>query len=540
MNDTSVAALAETSLAAVPKPSFGRVVQHPLCAVSVLLACVLYMTVGLCLAYDDPAGADQSLNAAVGHEILNGRRLYADVWDQKPPLVYVAYAASELLVGYGRQQFFLLNLAGWTVTLAGLYLSARLMAGPLAGIGAGLLWAFLVVQDEWYAQPNGEIFMNLGLVWCFYCLLRLMAAPGWWLACGFGAAAGFASLAKPTAFVPVGLMGIAYLIASIGRAGGPSLAIRHMFAAAGVSIAIWLGWVAWFWSQGTLGDFYDTVVVYNRHYSGGSVLQNLAGIVQKNHKKFLLTVLGAILAVPFLAQGQSSAAERRGWLILAAWGAGCAIAIALTGHWYVHYYHLWMPVYALAGGALLAIPLAGPLPMRGAVRAALLAAAFVPLAQAHDRRLTPEQGRLTPNRVEARRAGIAIDHELRPHETVYCFGYLGLTSGVYFHSGRRPVSGVMFDVPVQSGPLAGRLEERILRDLDRAPPDMLVLTRQSFLPGPRVQPLIGGKPAVWGERLCDWISGHYVERAFPASTKFAYYARRGSDLERRLPEVQLQ
>jgi hypothetical protein len=527
MNDGNVVAL--------PTSNLSRVVERPLGVAAVLFACVLYMAVMLWRTYDYPATPDQALNAVIGHGLVDGRLLYADLWDQKPPGVYVAYALSELVIGYGPQQFYVLDLACWIVTLLGLYRAGNLMGGPRTGLCVGLVWAVLVVKEEWLTQPNAEVFINAGLVWSFYFILRLAAAPSWRLACAFGAAAVFASMFKPTAFVPAGLLGLAYIIGSRRQEGGPWLALQHMVAAAGVSVAIWAGCIAWFWHQGTLADFYDTVVVYNRYYSGNPV-QNLAGLFQRGHKSNLLAVLIPVLAVPYVAKAQGSPVQRSGWLALAGWGAGCAIAIALTGHWYGHYYQLWMPVYALIGGVLLSVPFAGSFVKRSASRVALLVTVIVPLVVAHHWR--PVVRLVGNNGVEARLTGLAIDRALLPHETVYVFGYLGLTSRVYFASRRDPPSGVIFDFPLQGTPLAGRLEERILRDLDRAPPDMMVLTRGSFLPGPTIKTCIFDDPAVWGERLVDWISRHYVQRSFPASTKYAYYARRGSSLERRLPEVE--
>ncbi len=70
---------------------------------------------------------------------------------------------------------------------------------------------------------------------------------------------------------------------------------------------------------------------------------------------------------------------------------------------------------------------------------------------------------------------------------------------------------------------------------------MIVLTKLSFLTAPKIKTQILGKPAPdWGQRLVAWISEHYVQRSFPGSPKYAYYARRGSSLEQRLPEEVLQ
>ena len=345
--------------------------------------------------------------------------------------------------------------------------------------------------------------------WSYYFLLRLNAAPTWPVACAFGAAAGIASLSKQTAFVPAGLMGLAYIFGSIRQGRGPWLAIGHMVAAAGVSVSIWAGWVAWFWSQGNLADFYDTVVLYNRHYSG-SLVHNLAGLLH-GHRRYLLAVLIPCLAIPYVAKTEGSPVQRSGWLALAGWAAGCAIAIALSGHWYLHYYQLWMPVYGARWRSVAVGSTRRTAALRTAWRLALLATVFVPLVLAHHWCPDLTMGRFAINRVEAVRTGVAVDRELLSHETVYVFGYLGQTSGVYFASRRSPPSGVIFDFPLQSGPLAERLEQRILRDLEWVPPDMIVLTRISFLPAPKIKTLDGGKPAVWGQRLADWISERYVQ-----------------------------
>jgi hypothetical protein len=502
-----------------------RVVESPLGVGAILFLCILFMAGMLWRTYDDPVGPDQGVYAVIGHELLNGRRLYADLWDHKPPAIHVTYAAAELLVGYGPQQLYLLNLAGWTIALLGLYQAGKSLAGPLAGLCAGLLWAVLVSRKEWFTQPNTEVFINAALVWSYAFVLRLRTAPSWRWACSFGAAVGIASLFKPTVFAPAGLIGLGYLSGFSQQEGGRWLAVRHMLTAAGVSMAIWVGCAAWFWSQGSLADFYDAVFIYNRHYSG-NLLQNLVNAL--DHKRYL-PVLIPCLAIPYFPIAPVSPAQRSGWLALAGWAIGCAIAIALAGRWYHHYYQLWMPVYALVGGALLTIPLSRPLLRQCAGRLVLLATVFVPLAAAYH--LLPEPSAVpNTNGLDMRLTGLAINRELLPHETAYVFGYGGQTSGVYFASRRSPPSGVIYDFPLRSGPLAGQLEERILRDLDRNPPDLIVLTKLSMLPA------LEGAPAEWGQRLVDWVTQHYVRRGIPASAKYVCYARRGSSLEQRFPE----
>jgi hypothetical protein len=505
--------------------SLSRLVEHPLGVVAILFLCILYMAGMAWQTYDDPVGADHGVYAVIGHELLNSRRLYADLWDHKPPAIHVVYAAAELVVGYGPQQLYLLNLVGWTIALLGLYQAGKLLVGSRAGLCAGLLWGFLVNREEWFTQPNTEVFISAALVWSYAFLLRLRSTPSGWWACAFGAAVGIASLFKPTAFASAGLLGLGYLSGFRRQEGGRWRAVRYMLAAAGVSLAIWVGCAAWFWGQGSFTDFYDAVFVYNRHYSG-NLVQNLANAL--DHKRYLPVLLPCLL-VPSLAIAHVSPVQRSGWLALAGWAAGCAIAIALAGHWYHHYYQLWIPVYALAGGALAMLPLSGALVKQCLWRLALLVPVLGPLAVPY--RSVPSPSMVPSNNpLDMQRTGLAIDRELLPHETAYIFGYGGQTSGVYFASRRSPPSGVIYDFPLRGGPLASRLEERILRDLDRDPPDLIVLTKLSMLRA------LEGKPAEWGQRLVDWVTQHYVRRGFPASAKYAYYARRGSSLERRLPE----
>jgi hypothetical protein len=501
--------------------------------VPALLGCALYMAWMESRRYLEPAGADQALNAMIGHELVAGRKLYGDLWDQKPPGVYVAYAVADTLVGYGPRQLILMNVLGWTVSLLGLYQAGKILAGWRGGLWSAALWAVLVVQREWFSEPNAEVFMTAGMVWAFALVLQLLKSPGNGWACAFGAAVGFASLFKPTAFAPAGLLGLGYIFGTWRAGGNPWQAFRYMLVAAGVTLLIWAGCLAWFWNQGTLGDLYATVVTYNGHYSG-SMWRNLFGLRKVDNKCYLLAILVSCGCIPFFLKAQLTAEQRTGWVALAGWACGSAIAIALTGHWYQHYFQLWMPIYALAGGAILTMNFSGPPLRQIAWRLALLATVFAPLVVEHYRFASLSHG--SPTRPNARNMGVLVNEALHPEESVFAFGYLGYSSGVYFASGRRPPTGVVFDFPLQSGPLKERLEKRIRDDLERQPPDLVVLDTSSFSGGEKIQTRIAGKPSTWGEQLSGWLSERYVQRESPMPDTYLWFARKGSSLERRLSE----
>jgi hypothetical protein len=499
------------------------------------------------LTYHEPVRGDQGIYAVIGHELLNGRQLYADLWDHKPPAIHVTFALAELVAGYGPQQLYVLHITALTITLIGLYQAGTLLGGPRAGLWAAVFWAIGSIFPHWEGyQPNTEGFVNALSVWSFYFLLRLMSAPSWSLACAFGAAIGIASLYKQVVFAPAVLMGFGYIFGSGPNLRGRWLATRYMLVAAGVSLAFWVGCITWFWSQGTFAEFYDAVFVYNRHYllSGNrgllrSVVHNLWIARLFEYRGYLLAVVLPCILVPF-ASPRLDRVQRNGWMMLAGWAVGCYIAFAVTGRWQEYQLEIWMPVYALAGGAMLAGLSSGLIERPRIGRWALLAMVLSPLAF---RAVRPHQYGAAPWSVyepgsheyvfrhSSRDAAIALNQILLPGERMYALGVPGESCAVHFQTRQSPQSGVFFDFPLQPGrPPAEKLEDRIIRDLDRNPPDLIVLSTARFLP------LLDGQRSDWAQRLIKWISSRYSRRGYDPTKRFLFFARRGSAIERRLAE----
>src|SRR5437870_13805299 len=81
--------------------------------------------VGLCAlifslrlhTYDEPLERDLTSYAVIAHEMQNGKNLYSDLWDHKPPAIHVTYAAAEVIAGYGRNSIILMNVEAAIATL---------------------------------------------------------------------------------------------------------------------------------------------------------------------------------------------------------------------------------------------------------------------------------------------------------------------------------------------------------------------------------------------------------------------------------------
>jgi hypothetical protein len=134
-------------------------------------------------------------------------------------------------------------------------------------------------------------------------------------------------------------------------------------------------------------------------------------------------------------------------------------------------------------------------------------------------------------RYSAREAALALNSMLLPGERMYALGTPGQSGPLYFYTRQRPPSGVYWDFPLRPGRnLDVKLEDRILRDLDRDPPELIVSSSTSFLG------TVNGKPVNWGQRLRDWVRPRYSPCGPDITKKYLLYARRGSAIERRLAE----
>ena len=99
--------------------------------------------------FHEPLDRDITTYAIIGHELLNGRRIYSDVWDHKPPGIHVSFAAAELLAGYGDGAVYLLGTVLAIATLGSIYWAS--------GLWGAALWTAICSDMMLQAnQPNTE------------------------------------------------------------------------------------------------------------------------------------------------------------------------------------------------------------------------------------------------------------------------------------------------------------------------------------------------------------------------------------------------
>lgn len=473
--------------------------------------------------YHEPLERDITIYAVFGHELLNGRDLYSDLWDIKPPAIFLTYAAAEKLVGYGPGQIYLLGILAAVITLLGVYAAGSALGGKTAtGLWAAAFWATLCSDLYLQAnQPNTEVFINACLIWAFALLVKTPYYArdlGRFLIIGLLFA--LASLYKPVAAVIAVILCFIHLAAA-GEPPERQRAAVQVVLIGAVGLVSWAGTCAYFYVAGRFAPFYETVFVFNRHYAG-DFLENFRHILDlATLIPPFLRFMAAALMVPAMVGMVLGLSKkpRRPWLLILGFALGTQIAVTLPGKFFPHYYQLWLPflVVSAAWGleelelSKLCRPSA-PVAVGAAVLAMLL------IHELPYYRLTAEEWSRRKYHglfVASAKMGRELGQILAPGETFYEWGS---ETGLYFYSKRPPPTGVWDSRPLVDGPLIPGLSARVLKDLERTQPELVLTLDQETMASP-CHPVL------------QWAKTRY--RLWGVRPPFVLYVRKGSRLEAR-------
>ncbi len=471
--------------------------------------------------YDEPLERDITTYAVIGHELLGGKALYTDLWDHKPPAIYVTYAAAELLSGYGRDSIFLINIAAGIATLLGCYFAGSAGTGGRAGgIFAAVAW--LVVSGDLALQanqPNTELFLNAFLTAAFAIIVRRQNVPiRSRIAFLVGSLFAIASLYKQVVVADAALLTVVYVACT--QTGKRSAAVKNVGIIAGVGLSVWgLIWL-YFFLQGRASAFIGAVFTYNSYYSG-NIWQNLThSFFPQRASPDLLTALIPSASILVVAGMLGLIfGPRRQWIYLLAWALGTHLAVLLPGRFFPHYYQLWLPVLAVAtgwGATLLARVLPSRLSGFGYVMGFAICVVMVMIEAPY---YTIPASAWSVKKYgtifnASEQLASNLDRLLLPKETFYEWGS---ESGMYFTTKCQPPSGVLFAEHMLGGPFAIALSQRLIRDLEQNKPEVIIANRGTLAYTPASHPVI------------VWFAENY--RPFSKTKDFLLLARRGGRLE---------
>lgn len=339
-----------------------------------------------CVSIAEPLGIDQSLWASAVRGMSRGQLLYRDVWEQRPPGIYLLYLAAFRTLGWTASTVAWLDVLAAAATALLLYRLATVLSGPGTGAAAAALYAALTMP-AWLYSHGGflersvcETFIVVCVGLAFWCAVRYRERASLAVALCFGLLVGAAAVLKPNAalyFPAVFLWAVLYQRERASRS--PQFLIRVAVAGAIGAAVVPLATLAWLWHLGLLEEARIAVVDFNRFYVAqgmtvGGYALTFSKAIWLRIKTDPLWLAGAVGAAVALAELWRS---RRlpplaGLAVL--WGGAAALAIVVNGARLFNSYF----IQALAPLALLsAWLLAGPFPASRGRRLLALATALV-------------------------------------------------------------------------------------------------------------------------------------------------------------------
>jgi len=446
--------------------------------------CLLAITLVRVRFLDTPLERDEGEFAYAGQLILAGEKPYTSMYAMKLPGIYLAYALIEVLFG---QSTWAIHFGLLLVNLASIllvFVLARRMTGPAAGVAAAVFFAILTLSPTVQGtQTQAEHFV---VFWALLGLLGCVSAetsrPTLWSFLG-GLAFGLAFLSKQHGFVfPV--LGLAFvaLRESARWQSDPLGILRDLAALASgalIPLAICVGVFA---ATGTLGDFVFWTFVYPQKYVTLVPLevqlrQVLPAIRTQLEYVWPLWLMGLLgLTAPFWYP-----AARRWRTLMLLLGGGCAAAIVPGGYYRHHYFVLAAPPIALlaawgwqgladayraqGGGRwlplfLLALIVSWPI--------GRLAAFYAPLDA---NTLSIELYGACPFR-DAVDLSKYLAAETTPADRI---AILGSEPEVFFYARRRSATGHIYMYPLtEPNPYALRLQKQVREEIEAAQPKFIV------------------------------------------------------------------
>ena len=437
----------------------------------------------------DPIARDSGIHMTAAREILAGRVMYRDLWENRPPGIHYANALAFSVFGCS-----LSVVSGANIFM--LFVNALLFRALARGfVQRRALWvATLVFLFYLGAHANRdecdaiELYMVFPMMLTALFGLRLVESrrPRWALLAG--AAAGLAVLFKQ----PAASAGLAVALTLILTTSGRRERLVALglcgFMALGAAL-VWTPVLLYFAAHRALGPLWDCLWTYNALYMSGVGLARRLDVIG-----YGFTRIGSALPLwaGCAAMVMALAAARRGTpllrllrahaphVLLSLWALLDLAAVCYPGFRNPHYFLQIVPAWTLLGAALgahLWSSRSRGTPQRRCACAVLLLAAALALLNAAVHQ-TQAAGLAIEKRM--RRDEFTLNEAIsyymqrrtRPNETICIWG---AEADVYFIAQRQIASRYFFIYPLQMPDYrnAARVAQYV-EDLKRANPVYIV------------------------------------------------------------------
>lgn len=344
--------MAHTLATHPPRLRVPGLTRRPLLAgAALLLLAALLLRSAL---FGDPfAGYDEQFYLLTGDRLLGGALPYVDIWDRKPPGLFLLYAGIRTLGSDGVLQYQLVATLFVAATGFVIALHARRRVPLPAAFACGALYVL------WTGVMGGEagqspLFYNLPVA--LAALLVIQAVPeiatrrGFARACGAMALCGVALTIKTTVIFESAFFGLV-LVGAMWRSAGPARAVAAAPVWMALGAAPFLCALAYYAKLGHFDAFWfaNATSAALRHdgwswHTAWALLLTLAPLGP-------LALLGLASGIHAAEPPVTPQWERRfliGWLIAA------TIGFAAVGYFYHHYALPLLVPLTIAGARFLA------------------------------------------------------------------------------------------------------------------------------------------------------------------------------------------
>jgi hypothetical protein len=458
----------------------------------------------------EPLGPDQGVYVTIAWGLQHGLALYRDLWEQKPPGIYLTYLLGFVLFGSRPASVFWLDYLAAALTTIVLFDLGRRLVGLRFGALAAAVFAIGALPAARHAYGGfleravTEPFISLFAAAAAWAMVMAITRRHDQWAFAAGLFVGVAAIHKQTALIywPTFVLW-AWVVTDITRA-------RRFAVQSAIGVVLPpLVTLLWLWSEGVLNDAWVAIVQYPIAYLalGGEgiagTLNRFAHEVWRRMKTDEMWALGSLSAVVALWAWRHWRTTRAGWMAALGvlWLGAALVAVIANGPRMFMTYFVpslvplslliaWLLDAILASrsrwrmaAAGLVLVFAGAMLVRsGSVNRAISSTRWDArhLAGLSDRqeylqRFQSRDGRAFSAASNERLAEYVRRHT-EPGDRIFVFG---MTAATYFSSGRRPASRFLWVYPAVSN-MIDRPEFRVdtlAAELAGTAPAYIVLQR---------------------------------------------------------------
>ncbi|MES1174689.1 MAG: glycosyltransferase family 39 protein [Myxococcales bacterium] len=458
-------------------------------------------------------GRDQTIYALVGEGVLHGKMPYRDLWDFKPPGIFLVFALAQGLFGRGMIAIRLLEVIGMVASVFGfMRLADTFFERPRAGLIGGAVAALLQAELEFWHTAQPEVFGG----YLTLAAIVLATAPphqrrrGWvWL--GTGVLFGLAFLFKPPLGGGAFVCG-AYLAKREQQRTGSTKHALFAMVAIGASAALPIVLCGlWFWARGAWPALHWTLAEFTPGYTAlGWKDRQAAGMLYYALEEafFKFSALAAAGVLSMAAISPIHSREREGTFLVLGILAIQIAGVAMQGKFFPYHYAASLQLIGFLAG--LGLYKLWRRCMNGGFGGVLAWMSFVAIAISmrtasrdlpqdyseravmrleYAFRIAPYTSREAVDRdlswvadfnlAADRDVGLEVRSRTRSADTIFVWGF---EPSIYWFSERAPATRFIYDVPQRSEWQKDYARRELMRDLNQSRPAMVIVQHNDVFP----------------------------------------------------------